>query len=148
MQSPAPLVRHSPCNLNVILLSASRQNNRSSRSRDAKKMKFSKFEWALLIPSALFLLAIVVSLLGGGEINKAIFSAGAAFVGAVPLLLVLAVVFAIYFLPTIVANRSNHHNAAPIFILNLFLGWTLLGWVAALIWSLSRPPPAAPPPGK
>jgi len=32
-------------------------------------------------------------------------------------------------------GRRSHHNAATIFLLNLFLGWTFLGWVIALVWS-------------
>jgi hypothetical protein len=39
----------------------------------------------------------------------------------------------IYFLPAIVGR--NRRNAMPIFLLNLFLGWTLLGWVVALVWA-------------
>ena len=40
-----------------------------------------------------------------------------------------------YFIPTIVGWRKK--NAGGIIALNLFLGWTFLGWVAALIWALS-----------
>ena len=47
----------------------------------------------------------------------------------------------IYFLPTLIAVRKDHHNKLSIFLLNLLLGWTFLGWVASLIWSVSRPPP-------
>lgn len=46
-------------------------------------------------------------------------------------------VVALYFLPVIIAWSRGHHNKAPIFLLNLFLGWTGLGWLAALIWSVS-----------
>jgi len=53
------------------------------------------------------------------------------------------VVLSGYFLPTIVAKSRKHHNTMPIFLLNLFLGWTGLGWLAALIWSTTRPPKAA-----
>lgn len=42
----------------------------------------------------------------------------------------------IYFVPTIVACGRNHKNALAIFILNLFLGYTLIGWVVALIWAV------------
>ena len=48
-----------------------------------------------------------------------------------------------YFIPTITAFSRHHHNAAAICALNIFLGWTLIGWVTALVWALSRP---APPP--
>jgi hypothetical protein len=44
----------------------------------------------------------------------------------------------IYFLPTFIALGSGHRNVAAIFILNIFLGWTGLGWIGALIWSCVR----------
>lgn len=64
----------------------------------------------------------------------------------------------VYFLPTIIGRHKA--NAMAIFMLNLFLGWTLLGWVAALIWActqdsameqlararMNMPPQPAPPP--
>jgi Superinfection immunity protein len=37
-----------------------------------------------------------------------------------------------YFLPALVACARHHHNSGMIFVLNLFLGWTLLGWVIPL----------------
>lgn len=37
---------------------------------------------------------------------------------------------ALYFLPTIVAWNRRKPNAT--IIINLFLGWTLIGWVVAL----------------
>ena len=49
----------------------------------------------------------------------------------------LLLLIIIYFLPTIIANHRNHRNKLFIAILNLFLGWTLLGWLAFLIWSLN-----------
>jgi len=45
----------------------------------------------------------------------------------------------IYFIPTLVAIGVNHINKLSIFILNLFLGWSLLGWVIALIWAFYKP---------
>ena len=56
------------------------------------------------------------------------------------LLLVLLIALAIIFLPTIIAFNRGHHNRWPIFWLNFFLGLTLIGWVVALVWALSRPP--------
>ncbi len=49
----------------------------------------------------------------------------------------LMVMFVVYFLPTFIAARRKHPNGTPIFLVNLLLGWTALGWVAALIWSVS-----------
>jgi hypothetical protein len=53
-------------------------------------------------------------------------------------LLFLALSGAVYFLPAIVARKRNHRNTVAIFVLNLFLGWTLIGWVAALVWALTN----------
>jgi len=46
----------------------------------------------------------------------------------------------ILFVPTIIGLMRLHHNVLPIFIVNLFLGWTILGWVLVLAWSLSYIP--------
>lgn len=50
-------------------------------------------------------------------------------------LLLLILLLVIYFLPTFIAGSRSHHNGVAIFLLNLLLGWTFLGWVLALIWS-------------
>lgn len=47
---------------------------------------------------------------------------------------------ALYFLPTIIAVARQKRNALPIFVLNAFLGWTFIGWVAALVWCLTAEP--------
>jgi len=43
----------------------------------------------------------------------------------------------LYFLPTIVANARKNTNSQVIFVLNLLLGWTILGWIGAMIWAFS-----------
>ncbi len=43
----------------------------------------------------------------------------------------------LYFIPAIVAIARKHHNAMAIFLTNLFLGWTFIGWIVALIWSFT-----------
>lgn len=49
----------------------------------------------------------------------------------------LALVIGGYFLPTIVASNRKHRNRGAIGMLNLLLGWTLLGWIIALIWAMT-----------
>ena len=41
----------------------------------------------------------------------------------------------IYFLPWAIAILRGHHQTMAIGVLNLFLGWTAIGWVVALVWS-------------
>jgi hypothetical protein len=47
-----------------------------------------------------------------------------------------------YFLPTILAAARSKRDAGAIFVLNLFLGWTFLGWIVALVWALKHDYPA------
>lgn len=50
----------------------------------------------------------------------------------------MAVAMIVYFLPSIIG--WNKRNADAIVALNVLLGWTFLGWVAALVWALVRDP--------
>ncbi len=43
----------------------------------------------------------------------------------------------IYFIPLLVALLRKHRNPVAIGVLNLVLGWTFFGWLAALLWSLN-----------
>ena len=42
----------------------------------------------------------------------------------------------LYFLPTIIAFRRRHPRRGAIFLLNVLLGWTMIGWIATFAWSL------------
>ena len=53
-------------------------------------------------------------------------------------LMIIILIFAAYFLPTFVAFLRQHKNKLAIFLLNLLLGWTALGWVGSLIWSIMK----------
>ena len=50
------------------------------------------------------------------------------------------VAFFLYWLPTLIAIVRSHHQIGPIVVINFLLGWTLIGWVAALAWSVSHIP--------
>lgn len=49
---------------------------------------------------------------------------------AVPLICVL-----VYLSPVIVAVLRKNPAAGTVFLINLFLGWTVIGWFVALAWS-------------
>jgi hypothetical protein len=53
-----------------------------------------------------------------------------------------ALAVALYFLPAMTGHRKA--NGGAIFALNLFLGWTFVGWVVALVWALTKDAPAPP----
>lgn len=58
------------------------------------------------------------------------------------LIVAIAVVsiFFMWILPGIVASRRNHAQQMPIWILTILGGWTIVGWITALVWACSNPP--------
>lgn len=46
------------------------------------------------------------------------------------------IILVLYFLPSIVGY--NKRNANSICVLNLFLGWTFIGWVVAMVWATTK----------
>ncbi|MBQ7725921.1 MAG: superinfection immunity protein [Clostridia bacterium] len=63
-------------------------------------------------------------------------STGSSFFPLIILWCILGVAF--YFIPTIVAYKRKHLNKVSILLVNIFLGWTFIGWVVALVWSASN----------
>ena len=53
-------------------------------------------------------------------------------------LVLITVLLNLYFFPTLIALWRRHRQTLAIFVLNLFLGWTLLGWVGALVWGCTN----------
>ena len=47
-----------------------------------------------------------------------------------------------YFLPSIIALARSKRDLLAIFLLNLFLGWSVIGWIVALIWAAKHDVPA------
>ena len=63
------------------------------------------------------ILAIVLSIFMGSS------GVGAAFL------------ISIYMFPAYLAQSRGHRNGDSIGTMNLFLGWTVIGWIACLIWA-------------
>lgn len=49
----------------------------------------------------------------------------------------------LYFIPAIEANRRGSKSLGSIVLLNLLLGWTLIGWLAAMLWAMKEATPEA-----
>lgn len=47
----------------------------------------------------------------------------------------------IYVLPTLIAAYRNHHSRTPIIWINVLLGWSVIGWIVALVWAFTAPAP-------
>jgi hypothetical protein len=67
---------------------------------------------------------------------------------------VVAVGVLLYFIPTIIGWKKR--NAVAIIAVNILLGWTVIGWLAALVWAthetklnmpVNQRPLPLPPPG-
>ena len=51
-------------------------------------------------------------------------------------LLLIAFCLAVYFLPVILAaNRQLASGTAILVLLNLSIGWTVVGWLVCLLWA-------------
>ena len=45
-------------------------------------------------------------------------------------------IIVVYFVPALIAKKRDTENLEAIFLVNLVFGWTVLGWIAALIWAI------------
>jgi hypothetical protein len=55
-------------------------------------------------------------------------------------IIISIIIVLVYFLPFAIACLRGHRQMPAIFVLNVFAGWTFMGWVGALIWSVIRSP--------
>lgn len=63
-------------------------------------------------------------------------SMGSAVAGAGIMTAIIVIVgIIIYLIPTFVAYKRKHTYKVAIILLNIFLGWTFIGWVGTLIWA-------------
>ena len=79
---------------------------------------------------ALIVLAGMIDEIGGivGQLLSLVLLLTVGFVG-----------FMLYFLPAFIARKKPNANA--VLIINVFLGWTFIGWVVALAMAVSNPTP-------
>lgn len=56
-------------------------------------------------------------------------------------IILISIASILYFVPTLIAALRSHRWTAPIVVINLFAGWTLIGWVAALAMAACPTPP-------
>lgn len=57
-------------------------------------------------------------------------------------LVLIAVFLLVYFIPSVIGFLQGHHKRVAILELNLCFGWTVVGWIASIIWACTpgRPP--------
>ncbi len=84
------------------------------------------------------LLVLVAAVLGSASASYDSMAGDPAMEGVVAILTLLGFMFSIvlYFLPSIVGRKKK--NFGSILVLNIFLGWTFIGWVVALAWAVKH----------
>lgn len=55
-----------------------------------------------------------------------------------PVAIIVAILTAGYMLPWAIAAVRGNHNAWSVFWINLLLGWTVIGWIVALVMSIKE----------
>jgi len=91
----------------------------------------------LFLAAGLVFLALLLVLVSLARHNESLLG---------PLDFVMAAIFlAIYLLPTIVAIYRDCESVVWIVLLDIFTGWTILGWIAALGWANSGKTRTLPP---
>lgn len=56
---------------------------------------------------------------------------------SIGLVVLFGLIAAAYFLPTLIA-WGRHHRTGSVFLVNLLVGWSLIGWIAALLMALGQ----------
>ncbi len=79
---------------------------------------------------ALALVVLVSYPIAQGTNGASVVATGVFFIGSAVL----------YFCPAIVAFSRDHPNCISIVVVDVLLGWTLIGWVASLAWAYSTKP--------
>jgi cell division protein FtsW (lipid II flippase) len=50
--------------------------------------------------------------------------------------ILLILVGIVYFFPSLIVNAYHPEHEKEIKKLNLFFGWTIIGWILALVWAI------------
>jgi Superinfection immunity protein len=56
-------------------------------------------------------------------------------------MVLLVVIVLLYMLPTFIAFGREHPRRQNIAVVNILLGWTLIGWIAVFLWASLAPTP-------
>ncbi|MFC2009041.1 superinfection immunity protein [Chloroflexota bacterium] len=61
----------------------------------------------------------------------------ALFLSLTTVFLVVVGLVLLYFVPTLIAAERRKQNVSAILVLNLFLGWSGIAWIIALVWAVT-----------
>lgn len=90
--------------------------------------------------SVVFVLGLAIVAIATVLANKLM---SALFAGYSPdprwVVLAILIVPPVYFLPSILGAGKGHPQAPYLFLVNVLAGWTVIGWLACLVWAASLP---------
>ena len=52
--------------------------------------------------------------------------------------IIILAAIGVYLIPTVIAVQEKKANRNSIIALNILAGWTIAGWIGALIWALAK----------
>lgn len=52
--------------------------------------------------------------------------------------IIVSILVNIYIAPSLIAHLTERRHRWPITVINVFLGWTLVGWVVSLSWAVMK----------
>lgn len=57
---------------------------------------------------------------------------------AILIMIVIVLVFIVlYLFPSVIAIKKKHKDLIKILIINIFLGWTIVGWIISLVLAIN-----------
>ena len=84
------------------------------KKKTQKGKQYALGAWILGVP----MIYSTLNAIGGGD-------------GSAGIVILMAILGGIYFIPALYAYHNNKHNADQVAIVNFFTGWTFVGWVIA-----------------
>ena len=120
-------------NTEIIVVKDNKNEEQEVKINTLKDLILNNSKKVTVISSILIVLITIIAI---GDIKE--FMAGFfAITSATFIFLIISIVpvliIALYFLPIIISIFRKHSNKTPIILITIFLGWTIIGWIIALM---------------
>jgi len=53
---------------------------------------------------------------------------------------IIPLAIGVYLIPAMIGAMRCHTNRLAILVLNILLGWSIIGWIGALVWACTNNP--------
>ena len=62
----------------------------------------------------------------------------ALFIAIFIVISIVLILITLYFIPSIIAIKKKHKDLSKILMINIFLGWTIVGWIISLVVVINK----------